>query len=140
MLESIKQFSGFLIVNILVFSACKSSETNPSDSISVGLHKSARLGSGIAVRVDSIQDGRCPTGVNCIWAGEAKVKLLLSNDKDSSTVRLTLGASLNSKRVDSTNVTLTNSVYKVILRGVNPYPTYPATNEPQVAVVQVTKI
>lgn len=140
MLESIKQLSGFLIVGILVFSACKSSETNPSDSISVGLHQSARLGSGIAVRADSIQDGRCPTGVNCIWAGEAKVKLLLSNDKDSGTVRLTLGAGLNSKRLDSTNITLTNSAYKVILRGVNPYPTSPATNEPQVAVVQVTKI
>ncbi|MFD2933188.1 hypothetical protein ACFS25_05300 [Spirosoma flavum] len=135
-----KQLSGFLIVGTVLFSACKSSETTPSDRVSVSLHQSARLGADIVVRADSIQDSRCPTGVTCIWAGEAKVKLLLSNGKDSSTVRLTVGASLNSKRLDSTNVSLTNSVYKVILREVNPYPTATPSSQPQTAVVQVTKI
>ncbi|SFD93231.1 hypothetical protein [Spirosoma endophyticum] len=140
MVDSVKLLSGFLIVGTTLFSACTSSETTPSGRVSLGLNQSARLGPDVTIRIDSIQDGRCPTGLTCIWAGEAKVKLLLSNATASTPVRLTLGRSFNASRLDSTDVTLGSTVYKVILNGVNPYPSYPPTNEPQVALVQVTKI
>ncbi|WP_246859175.1 hypothetical protein [Spirosoma sp. KCTC 42546] len=138
-----KRLSGFLIVGTLLFSACKSSDTQPSDLVSVGLHQSARLASDVVVRVDSIQDSRCPTGATCVWAGQAKVKMLLVKETDSTKVNLVIGASLNpdsTKRQDSTNVTLSNQTYKVILRDVYPYPTTSTQGQPQAAVVQVTKI
>ncbi|WP_461041993.1 hypothetical protein [Spirosoma harenae] len=136
------KLSGLLFVGITIFSACKSNDTTPTDQVSLGLHQSARLGSEVTVRADSIQDSRCPANVVCVWAGQAKVKLLLSKDQDSTIVRLALGADpgpSNNKRPDSTSVTLSNQTYKVILREVNPYPGTTSDNRPQTAVVQVTK-
>ncbi len=137
-----KRLSGFLIVGTILFSACKSSETTPTDSISLGLHQSGRLGSEIVVRVDSIQDSRCPTGVTCVWAGQAKVKLLLSKDTDSTSARLFLGPDPgnSNRRPDSTTVSLKSEMYKVILREVNPYPSSTIPSQSQTAIVQVTKI
>ncbi|WP_097130655.1 hypothetical protein [Spirosoma fluviale] len=135
-----KRFSGFLIVGTILFSACKSNETTPTESISLGLHQSGRLGSEVVVRVDSIQDGRCPMDLNCIWAGQAKVKLLLSKGTDSKFARLLLGPDGSNKRPDSTTVSLKNERYKVILREINPYPSLANQGKPQTAVVQVTKI
>ena len=143
MLDSVKLLSGFLIVGTTLFSACKSYETTPSDRVSLSLNQSARLGSDVTIRADSIQDSRCPTGALCIWAGQAKVKLLLATTSDSSIVRLTLGADINGtskQRPDSTGVTLNNATYKVILREVTPYPTLDAPGRAKTAVVQVTKI
>ncbi|ADB37114.1 hypothetical protein [Spirosoma linguale] len=139
-----KRFSGFLIVGTILFFACKSNETSPADSISLALHQSGRLGSDVVVRADSIQDSRCPSdpNVSCIWAGQAKVKLLLKKDSDSTAVRLLLGADPGStnKRPDSTTVSLKSETYKVVLREVTPLPTLSNGNQPKTAVVQVTKI
>lgn len=139
----IKQLSGLLLVGTFVFSACSSSEPVPITSVALGIRQSARLSSGVAVRVDSIQDSRCPTGATCIWAGQARVKLLLSKDSDSTSIGLALGAAPgagNNNRLDSTNVSLSSETYKVILREVNPYPSTTSIGQPQTAVVQVTKI
>ncbi|GAB2560156.1 hypothetical protein [Spirosoma aerophilum] len=137
-----KQLSGFLIAGTILFAACKSNETNPTDSVSLGVHQSGRLGSDVIVRVDSIQDSRCPVNAYCIWAGQAKVKLLLKKDSDSTAVRLSLGADPGSsnKRPDSTTVSLKSENYKVILREVNPFPGTTSSTQPQTAIVQVTKI
>ncbi|GAB4026522.1 hypothetical protein GCM10028773_55420 [Spirosoma koreense] len=80
---------------------------------------------------------------NCIWAGQARVKLMVSTATDSSAVRVALGADpgpSTNKRPDSTGVTLSNAVYKVILREVTPYPSTSSTGQPKTAVVQVTKL
>lgn len=138
-----KQLSGLLIIGSLFFSACKSTETVPTTSVTLSLHQAARLSSGVAVRADSIQDSRCPTGVACIWAGQARVRLLLTKDQDSTTVGLALGPDIKegyNKRLDSTSVVLSNESYKVILREVNPYPTTTNMAEPKTALVQVTKL
>ncbi len=143
MVQLTKQLSGLLIVGTLCFAACKSSETVPTNSVSLGMNQSARLSSGVSVRVDSIQDSRCPTGVTCIWAGQAKVNMVLSKDSDSTTIRLILEPGVmagSPKRQDSTNVTLSSETYKVILRDVNPYPNTTNQNLPQSAVVEVTKL
>jgi hypothetical protein len=45
---------------------------------------------GIKVSLEAIvEDSRCPTGVNCIWAGNGKVSIKLSKAKsDSASVEL----------------------------------------------------
>ncbi|WP_018620560.1 hypothetical protein [Spirosoma luteum] len=143
MVQLTKQLSGLLILGTLCFAACKSSDLAPTNRISVGLNQSARLSSGVAVRVDSIQDSRCPTGGICIWAGQARVKLSLSKGSDSTTVGLILEPGVmagSPKRQDSTNVTLSSETYKVILKDVIPYSTTTNQNLPKSAVVEVTKL
>lgn len=145
MLSFTKQIAGVFIIGSVLFAACRSSDSGkmPSDQVSLGLHQSARIGADVAVRADSIQDSRCPLDANCIWAGQAKVKLHLSKDTDSKSVGLILepGASKDpAKRKDSTHVTLAGSAYKVILREVTPYPSRATEGQPQTAVVQVTKL
>ncbi|QJW90959.1 hypothetical protein HNV11_17035 [Spirosoma taeanense] len=144
MLPFAKRTAGFLIAGTAFFFACQSASTPaPTDYVSLKLNQSARLASDVVVRVDSIQDSRCPTGTTCIWAGQAWVNMLLSAGNDASTVRLALGPDARegyAKRLDSTNVSLNSKTYKVILREVNPYPTASTVGEPQTAVIQVTKL
>jgi hypothetical protein len=41
-------------------------------------------GEGLAVAFDSVlQDGRCPEGVDCVWAGNAKIKIRLSKQNQA---------------------------------------------------------
>ncbi|WP_223834185.1 hypothetical protein [Spirosoma profusum] len=140
---------GFLAAGLITIASCKSGDSlsndqvPPADKVSLGLDQSARIGSQIVVRVESIQDSRCPANVTCVWAGQAKVQVNLSKDTDSKTVQLILGQDLQNKenkRPDSTGVTLANEVYKVVLREVSPYPETTQTTEPKKAVVQVTKL
>lgn len=145
MVQFTKQLSGLLIPGILFFAACKSSDTLPTNSVLLGMNQSARLSSGVSVRVDSIQDSRCPQDprVYCVWAGEARVKLSLSENNDSTSIGLILEPnpkSGNAKRMDSTNVTLSNKTYKVILREVNPRPSLANQDLPKTAVVEVTAL
>lgn len=140
MVQFTKQLSGLLIIGTIFFSACHSSDPTPTDHLSVGLHQSARIGSDVIVRVDSIQDSRCPKNVVCIWAGQAQVNLVLATNTDSSAVKLILSPEKPANRLDSTNISLNNNSYKVILHEVNPYPGTGTAGQPQTAVIQVTKL
>jgi hypothetical protein len=52
-------------------------------------------GEGLAVAFESVlQDGRCPEGVDCVWAGNAKVKVKLSKQKQTpGAIELNTGVS-----------------------------------------------
>jgi len=86
------------------------------------------------VRIDSIEDSRCPANAMCIWAGRVAVELLLSKSADSHSVTLILQAG---QQLGSTQVTLGTVTYKVVLRSVLPYPGTGST-QPLKATVQVT--
>ncbi|CAF3864106.1 unnamed protein product [Adineta steineri] len=73
---------------------------------------------GATLRINSLQDSRCPVNVQCIWAGQANVTLLLSKGRASITTELILGA----QPQDQAEVTLDNKVYDVLLQSVEPYP------------------
>lgn len=38
--------------------------------------------------VSLVEDSRCPTGVNCVWAGNAKIRIKVSKGKESKTFEL----------------------------------------------------
>ncbi|GAB3202244.1 hypothetical protein GCM10027293_27380 [Pontibacter aydingkolensis] len=94
----------------------------------------------LTVSVKSINDSRCPTGVNCMWAGKADVVVSLEK-KGGETVNLDLClgqcSNTNFKETDSTTLTLNGSKYKVTLLQVNPYPSSDNTEEPKVVVLKV---
>ncbi|WP_460947032.1 hypothetical protein [Spirosoma daeguense] len=137
------QLISFLTAGMLLAASCNSTDTPPTDRVSLKMNQSARLGSEVVVRVDSIEDNRCPMNANCIWAGQAKVKLQIAKDQDSKNLQLMLGQDIQNKenkRPDSTGVTLANEIYKVILREVTPYPETTSSKPQQTAVIQVTKL
>lgn len=145
MVNYVKLLSGFSYVGIFFFSACQSLDKTPFATVSIGVNQSARLVSNVTVRADSIQDSRCPINADCLWVGQARVKLTLSKESESTSVWLALGRdsgpiSISSKRPDSTNVLLGSSAYKVILQQVNPYPGTGNPGDVQTAIVDVTNL
>lgn len=70
---------------------------------------------GIKVNLKGIvEDSRCPTGVQCIWAGNGKVSVELSKEKNQSTsVELNTSAGPKSS---------TYQGYEIRLVSLDPYP------------------
>ncbi len=62
----------------------------PEDaSISVG--QTATI-AGVAVTLNKVDDSRCPTGVQCIWAGTVTASVTLALNGETSTRDMTLDA------------------------------------------------
>jgi hypothetical protein len=64
--------------------------------------------------VEVLEDSRCPTGVDCIWAGNAKIKVIITGYRaGSKTVELyTLGGQ-QGDQIEG---------YAINFEGLNPYP------------------
>ncbi|MBE3131833.1 MAG: hypothetical protein IMZ55_00020 [Acidobacteria bacterium] len=66
---------------VLVAAACSSSPARPTTSvdtrITVPIHQTATVaGASASVRFESIlEDSRCPADANCVWQGQAAVRL-----------------------------------------------------------------
>jgi hypothetical protein len=112
----------------------------PSESVTVGIKQSARVGQTVSVQVDTIQDSRCPANAICIRAGNADVSFTLTDGTNRQTGALCLGeCKAGPKDKDSTTIQLGNDRYQVLLTEVRPYPgTDPNNTKPQ-AVIKVKK-
>lgn len=62
------------------------------------------------------QDSRCPTGVNCVWAGNAEVVLNLSYDKCTTNITLNTNDSPQTKQEERAGD------FRVKLIKLDPYP------------------
>ena len=69
----------------------------------------------VRLNIDSIQDGRCPIGVYCIWEGNARVYLNLEEKKEGNSkfILNTVSGFLN-------DTTIHGIRYELI--GLDPYP------------------
>jgi hypothetical protein len=87
-------------LSVLLLSACAKAN---SDEISVTANTTFNLpvgktavlkGENISIKFDSVTaDSRCPTGVTCIWAGEAKCKILVTQNGQNQEIVLTQSGS-----------------------------------------------
>ena len=66
--------------------------------------------------VDVPQDSRCPTGVNCVWAGNAEVTLNVSYDKCTTNLTLNTNDSPQTKQEEKAGD------FRVKLIKLDPYP------------------
>ncbi len=66
--------------------------------------------SGITVKfVELVEDSRCPEGVNCIWAGNAKVKISVSkNGANGQTIELNTNLQPRSVVYEGLTITLSD--------------------------------
>ncbi|MDP1890025.1 MAG: hypothetical protein Q8K55_03965 [Gemmatimonadaceae bacterium] len=99
----------------LILSACGTS-TEPQ----LGENFEIQLGTTIEIPDDSTRvkftdvtsDSRCPTGAQCVWAGEAVVQFTVGSTQQ---VSLTLGA-------DASKATVIIGMKQFTLVGLKPYP------------------
>jgi hypothetical protein len=126
----------YLIFLTLIVSGCKkNAETDASD-----LEKEVKLKAGeaytaqkenLTVTVKKITDSRCPTGVVCVWAGEATVWLDVNDGKSWEVVLKTVHQPID---------TVNNYVFKLI--NVLPYPVYQVEvpDSEKIVVLQIDKL
>lgn len=84
--------------------------------------------------VSLIEDSRCPIGVNCIWAGNAKVQIKVSNKKKASKV-FELNTNLQPKTVNF-------ECYEIALESLTPHPKADVSTNPNdyTAIFAVSKL
>jgi hypothetical protein len=80
--------SGLLLV--LAFGALPAQAAKPLETVRVQINKEKRFPkSKLSVRfVELIEDSRCPVDTNCIWAGNAKIKIRVTKNGRSQVVDL----------------------------------------------------
>ncbi|MDO8482784.1 MAG: hypothetical protein Q7S86_03130 [bacterium] len=62
-----------------------------TDELVLGVGQMGKVG-GLSITLDSIaQDSRCPTDVQCVWAGLVEVKVKLADVSKSETVNISSG-------------------------------------------------
>jgi hypothetical protein len=84
----------------------------------------------LKVEIKKISDSRCPTGVTCIWQGEAKVSVQTNSLSGSSTGNFVLSTYNNlSDTIEST--------WSVKLLDVSPYPVYQQPTDSNKYVVRL---
>ena len=120
---------GFILIIFMGFAACeKSIDELPTSDFNqiLKLKKTQEIWIGanqqFKISVEEITDSRCPRFVQCITAGNAVVKLKIS-DNENSLVKFELNSGEKSNfRPDSIDFNLKNKAYRVILNDVTPYP------------------
>ena len=56
--------------------------------------------------VDLVEDSRCPTDTNCVWAGNAKIKVRLKKNGKTKDVELNTGRGLQTVKFEGYEFTL----------------------------------
>ncbi len=95
-----------------------------------------RIGGKVRLQLEEVQDSRCPDGVTCVWAGEAKVTILAQDEVETEPHFLTLTLDDQSASQGRTGI------HVVSLYAVNPYPraVEPAARKDYVVMIGVTPI
>lgn len=83
--------------------------------------------------VSVVEDSRCPTGANCIWAGNAKIKILVKDPKGRSQ-EFELNSNLGDK-------TVLFGGYEIGMTKLVPHPTAEATvKKPYTVTLNIKKV
>jgi hypothetical protein len=128
-----KFLAGALLVSSTLL-ACQKDDGLNSSSVTVGqpfeLHMQqaatvpAASGGPITFTLTDVQDARCPSGMQCIWAGYAAVTVQLTDATATPQMaRISLlNRYLPTYALDSVSVTLNQRKYWLRLLDVSPYP------------------
>lgn len=75
---------------------------------------------GVSIKfVDVLEDSRCPEGVNCVWAGEVKISVEITNGKQSEKREITFGGI---QKDESDKLLYSSSDITLTAEMVKPYP------------------
>lgn len=111
----------------ILFTSCDKDNTTFEGPFELKVNESINLpgnNAGMQLKVESINDARCPYNAFCISAGNAIVKIKMTDNSgafaDSELCIGSCGTKINHQ--DTTTIKINNISYSVILGKVNPYP------------------
>lgn len=101
----------------------KRAELNKPITLSVN-EKAVISNNGLMLELSAINDSRCPVTANCIWAGNAVVKLSISGTGvENANLDFCLGqCDQRFQEADTVLIQQNNQSYALILTKVEPYP------------------
>jgi hypothetical protein len=87
-----------------------------TESVKVQIHKETKLvRSKLSIKfVELVDDSRCPTGVQCIWAGNGKIRVSIK--------RASGAAKIFEMDTNGPNNSVLYAGYKITLTGLTPHP------------------
>lgn len=108
-----------LIVGLFLsifFSGVLTAPAQSTETARIQINKEKKLArSKLTIKfLELVEDSRCPTDTQCIWAGNAKIKIQIrKNGRDAKTVEL-------NTNLDAQSTTVAG--YKIELTGLTPQP------------------
>jgi hypothetical protein len=73
------------LILTLVFGSVMTVNAQTSQQVTVRLNKQTKASrSKLTIKFVAVEDSRCPQDVDCIWAGNAKVTVKVTNSKGAS--------------------------------------------------------
>ncbi len=82
---------GFTLLIAIFFLSC-STDDGSSDNESVIYQEG-----NITITLKNIDDDRCPTNINCVWAGNAEVKMTITNEDETMDFGLNTAGFINNE-------------------------------------------
>jgi len=108
-----KIFLGLILT--LMFGGVITANAQNTQQITLRLNKQAKASrSKLTIKFVAVEDSRCPQDVDCIWAGNAKVTVKITNRRGESKI-FDLNTNLEAKSVKFDG-------YEIKLGNVTPYP------------------
>ena len=99
------------ILMLVLFSCLESTDPRLGDEFELAFSQTSQIDNeNIVIKFVGVsEDSRCPTNVNCIWAGNAKILLEIFQDT------LSINTALEPKNIEVNG-------YQIELKSVSPYP------------------
>jgi hypothetical protein len=112
-----------LILTVLLFSCAPQRKddilVNFNEKITLAVNQPKAVGGAgneVSIKVNNIQDSRCPKDVVCVWEGYVDVEFLLFNSQNQQTAfTLCLGRCDAINKSSALNVALGSENYKITL-------------------------
>jgi len=73
----------FTLLAVFAFAGSAAARQGDTVSLKIGQQKTVRTSKLRIKFISVVEDSRCPTDANCIWAGNAKIKVLVSTSRTS---------------------------------------------------------
>lgn len=118
----------FITISLILISACSTAPQNLHEGAVVlraGETASNDDGSVKITFIEVVEDSRCATGVECVWAGQVKVLLEVALGTEIQQYTLTTGTLLEG---DTDSIIIGG--YNITLTQVDPYPLFEQLTNP----------
>jgi hypothetical protein len=108
-------FLGLILTLIFGGAAVSTANAQSAQQVSVRIHnQKSVMRDKLRIKFIAVEDSRCPRDANCVWAGNAKVTIRVTNRRgQSKTFDLNTNLQGKSARFDG---------YEIKLGSVSPYP------------------
>lgn len=121
-IEILALFTMFILS--LLNQSCDKDSIQFDNPFELGVNESIVLPGSLSIALESVHDSRCPINALCISAGNARVKLRMSDNSGAETfTELCLGfCDTKNNTEDSALIRLNNISYTIVLKELSPFP------------------